>query len=184
MGQNKKQNNNKEIEDQVEFKVSVPNDGTPIELVMPKGFNFFISKKGLPFVNKIVHKVTYEEIANTLFKDGEVYYNSGNTIYKVTHILFNIGDYDNCTSEKQVRRLLAYNKLQNIAKYLNGPWKVDKEYKRGYCIVLDDYHKKPHPIEVSCYNTGLILFKDEKAAKEAIRIMGEEAMNDYLSTDW
>ena len=93
----------------------------------------------------------------------------------------------NCTSKKQAEKLLAINKLMNVAKYLNGDWKPnwdnDKEYK--YWIGVKECYSKELYIEhSSSFSFSFTYFKSEELAKQAIEILGEETINLALSTDW
>lgn len=70
-----------------------------------------------------------------------------------------------------------------IAKYLNEGWKPDFTLICPYtiCKNCDGVYSllcnhKPQ--------AGAIYFKTEELAKEAIRIMGEDSLNDLFSTDW
>ena len=95
----------------------------------------------------------------------------------------NYKDVDNCTSEAQVKRLIAFNKLQNIAKYLNKGWKPKFNYnKENWAIVKEEEDFVPRFNELT--NDGSVYLKNEDIAYEAIRLMGEESLNDLFSTDW
>ena len=82
----------------------------------------------------------------------------------------------------QAKRMLAFNKLQNIAKYLNGGWKPN----------FKDNSQKWSIFKEICYGTacecmtnfGGIYFKNADLADEAIRLMGKESLDDLFSTDW
>lgn len=96
----------------------------------------------------------------------------------------NYKDVDNCTSEAQVKRLIAFNKLQNIAKYLNDGWKPDfKEGTYNWYIIKRRYGGYK-AMFISSENDGIVYFKSQYLANEAIRLMGEDSLNDLFSTDW
>lgn len=90
-----------------------------------------------------------------------------------------------CTSKKQAEKLIAINKLMNVAKYLNGDWCPNwNEGNPKYFISIDHYK---NIIAVDCnidyaYNT--IYFKSKELAQQAIEILGEETIKTALSTDW
>ena len=72
-------------------------------------------------------KFTYENVVNKLFYLRIVYWIDN--YYKIdffdyidNHCLPNA---NNATSKKQLEKLLAINKLMNVAKYLNGDWQFD-----------------------------------------------------------
>ena len=88
-----------------------------------------------------------------------------------------------CTTPAQVKRCDAFNKLQNIAKYLNNGWKPKFGCnEENWAIVKDEEGFVPR------YNTrtndGSIYFKNEDLVNEAIHLMGKESLNDLFSTDW
>ena len=88
-----------------------------------------------------------------------------------------------CTTLEQVKRLDAYNKLMNIAKFLNGDWKPDfygDHENWNICKDGDTFVA----LYTKTLNKGSVYFKNEELANEAIRLMGEESLNDLFSTDW
>ena len=94
--------------------------------------------------------------------------------------------FGNCTSKKQAERLLAINKLMNVAKYLNAGWnpiwKDNSSYK--YYINYIPYRGGIN-IAYSTVTTGdIVYFKTEELAKQAIEILGEETLKLIFSTDW
>lgn len=104
-------------------------------------------------------------------------------IYTATIGVVNYNDQNNCTTEAQAKRLLAFNKMMNIAKYLNGDWKPD----------FDGEHENWHigkegdtflAMYTKYVNKASVYFKSKDIALEAIRLMGEDSLNDLFSTDW
>lgn len=90
------------------------------------------------------------------------------------------------TSSKQSGKLLAINKLMNVAKYLNGEWhpnwsdSVESKYhiRCNYtCNVLQIG-------EAIMQCSDIVYFKSEELARQAIEILGEETIRLALSTDW
>ena len=95
-------------------------------------------------------------------------------------------DPNNCTSKNQANKLLAINKLLNVAKYLNDGWQPDwqnaNEFK--YCITID-YNSdilSIHRVRLS--SDAVVYFKTIELAWKAINILGEETIKLALSTDW
>lgn len=68
------------------------------------------------------NNLTYESVSKDLFCKGYWYINSIGHISKANTVITNS---NNCTSEKQARKLLAINMLMNVAKYLNGDWQAN-----------------------------------------------------------
>lgn len=121
-------------------------------------------------------------IIGALLGKGAYWVGSTRISYAITNEN-SYNDINNCASEAQCKRMVAFNKLQNIAKYLNKGWKPDfpdsnnyticKKCAGGYCILGN-----------TKYQAGAIYFRTEELANEAIRLMGEESLNDLFSTDW
>ena len=92
-------------------------------------------------------------------------------------------DLSNCASEAQAKRLAAFNKLQNIAKYLNKGWKPDfSRFEKKWCIGKDG--KSLTAKYNLLMNEASIYFKNKDLVREAILLMGKESLNDLFSTDW
>ena len=79
--------------------------------------------------------------------------------------------------------MVAFNKLQNIAKYLNKGWKPDFTYSSHYTICKDCTGEYCF-LANDKYQAGAIYFKTEELAREAIRLMGEASLNDLFNEDW
>lgn len=175
------------------YKLRIPADGSAVEYPIPDGLSFFFNEEGKLMVHKKQEQesapdtkngdpITYDDICKVLFLKKTTYWNYGNNIEEgFTDYSYN--DINNCASKAQAKRLVAFNKLQNIAKYLNKGWKPDftgsnpcticKNRAGGYNFLTNGLHQ-----------AGAIYFKTEELAKEAIRIMGEDSLNDLFSTDW
>ena len=174
-------------------KLRIPADGSAVEYPIPDGLSFFFNEEGKLMVHKKQEQesapdtkngdpITYDDICKELFFGKTAYWVQDNEIKKGV-ISYSYSDIDNYTSLAQAKRTLAFNKLQNIAKYLNEGWKPDFTLICPYtiCKNCDGVYSflcnhKPQ--------AGAIYFKTEELAKEAIRIMGEDSLNDLFSTDW
>lgn len=177
-------------------KCTIPTDGTAVELPIPDNLQVFISEDGKPMIRKKIEgdekptdagegkPITYDDICKDLFYNKDAYYlDESNKISSWVMTSSNYKDFDNCTSEAQAKRIAAFNKLQNIAKYLNGDWKPNFYYiEKKWAIVKegDIFSSKYNQMT----NDASIYFKSESLANEAIEIMGEESLNDLFSTDW
>lgn len=89
------------------------------------------------------------------------------------------------SSDKQASKVIAINKLLNVAKYLNGEWKPNwKENSRKYYIKYSDINNEFY-VECSLsIHSSVSYFKSEELARQAIEILGEETIKTALSTDW
>lgn len=132
-------------------------------------------------------KLTYEDVTKKLFGTKTVYW-----INKFGGIDYadNIRDCyllnaSNCTSERQAKKLLAINKLMNVAKYLNGDWQPDWNSGEGkYYIFLEHINDSLFIDYAVEFQNGDVYFKSEELAKQAIEILGEETIKLALCTDY
>ena len=89
------------------------------------------------------------------------------------------------STEKQYQKLLAINKLMNVAKYFNKDWKPNytnwNECK--YFIYIDINNDVSVSANTSQKHMS-IYFKNKKDAEKAIEILGEDTIRLILSTDW
>lgn len=188
--------------------MNVPNDGTAVEIRVQEGFVVFFNEEGKLMIQKKTDKTedrlpSYEKISEDLYKGRKVRYWNPNVAGEVDQI----DSYDcewgyaslyNCFSEAQVKRLMAFNKLQNIALYLNDGWKPDFNdseedkyyiaFNGGDVMHRDDdgetFNFSVHNnVCDPCY-TSMVYFKTEELAHEAIGIMGEESLTDLFVASW
>ncbi len=177
-------------------KLYIPNDGTAVEFPIPENLKFFFEEEGKLMVRKKhaqndhpqnektqKKSITYDDILKELFLDKIASWVGRTKIYTATIGVVNYNDQNNCTTEAQAKRFLAFNKMMNIAKYLNGDWKPD----------FDGDHENWHigkegdtflAMYTKYVNKASVYFKSKDIALEAIRLMGEDSLNDLFSTDW
>lgn len=174
-------------------KLHIPSDGSAVEYPIPDNLQFFFDEEGKLMVrqktehetapdNKEGNPITYDDICKKLFLKKKVYFAIGKSIQLSTTDACSYNDIDNCASEAQAKRLIAFNKLQNIAKYLNGDWKPDfygDHENWNICKDGDTF--------VAMYTKTLekasVYFKNAELANKAIEIMGKDSLNDLFSTD-
>lgn len=176
-------------------KLRIPSDGSAVDYPIPDNLQFFFAEDGKLMVRKKIEgdekktsdaeegkPITYDDICKELFLGKKTYWPYKDGVDTDKASLSNYNDVDNCTSEAQAKRLNAYNKLVNIAKYLNGGWKPNFEGSSKKWYIFKDI----------CYgvtfnyttNQGNVYFKSADLADEAIRLMGKEYLDDLFSTDW
>lgn len=175
-------------------KLRIPADGSAVEYPIPDNLQFFFDEEGKLMVrqktehenvpnNEEGNPITYDDILKELYLNKKVYFVSGKSIQLSTADVCSYKDIDNSASEAQAKRLIAFNKLINIAKYLNKGWKpkfgCDEE---NWAIVKDEEGFVPRYNMRT--NDGSVYFKSDDLVLEAIRLMGEESLNDLFSTDW
>lgn len=175
-------------------KLYIPNDGTAIEFPTPENLEFFFDEEGKLMVRKKqdgepapneetqCKPITYGDVLKELYLGKTAYWIYDQNIEFGKQTSYNFEDAVNCTSVAQAKRIVAFNKLQNIAKYLNKGWQPN----------FRDNSKKWSICKYICYGTqctietneGNVYFKSADLADEAIRLMGEESLNDLFQTDW
>ena len=80
--------------------------------------------------------------------------------------------------------MAAFNKLQNIAKYLNNGWQPNFTDARQNWYISKKRNGEYKAMFSYSDNFGVVFFKSECLVNEAIRLMGEDYLNDLFSTDW
>lgn len=130
-------------------------------------------------------KVGYAFIAKELFRDKSGFYITarGRIIHNDSFDFFTFVDENNCTSQRQAEKLLAINKLMNVAKYLNGDWQPDWDNfdDEKWAIKIED---DEIGVASSDYQYGDIYFISKGRAEQAIEILGEETIKLALCTDY
>lgn len=159
-------------------KLFIPNDGTAVEYPIPDNLQFFFDEEGKLMVRQKIEgdakahdaeedkPITYDDICKKLFLDKIAYKKSVK-----------------CTTPEQVKCMTAFNKLQNIAKYLNGDWMPDFDGNNKNWFIRIENGKYVARF-FKWFNNGSVYFKSEEAANRAILLMGENSLNDLFSTDW
>lgn len=174
-----------------QFKQLINNENIEtkeVKIQVPEGYE--IGKENSTFdcikLKPIKKVLSYEDVAKELFKDKKGYYTDIRGIILYTKFFENqYLDETNCTSEKQAQKLLAINKLMNVAKYLNGEWQPDWDNEEKKYFLYYPMCKEDFQIDYACsYINSIVYFKSEEAAQQAIEILGEETIRLALSTDW
>lgn len=196
----------------LESSYIINGDGSATEIPIPDGFQIFISEDGKPMIRKKIEGdeettpdaaegkpvITYDDICKELFLNKKTYWLGNKKINYLYSDEYNNNDLNNCTSIAQAKRVAAFIKLQNIAKYLNKEWEPnfdDTLHEKFYIAYTGDEPESDFPVDllksyqVCCkvdepvYESP-IYFKTDKLAYEAIHLMGKDSLNDLFSTDW
>lgn len=177
-------------------KLYIPNDGTAVEFPIPENLKFFFDEEGKLMVRKKHAQndhpqneetqekpITYDDVLKELYLGKTAYWVYDKSIESGKQSSYNFEDAVNCTSVAQAKRMVAFNKLQNIAKYLNGDWKPDFDGNHENWSITktgDDFLA----MYTRNVNKANVYFKSKDLTFEAIRLMGEYSLNDLFSTDW
>lgn len=123
-------------------------------------------------------ELTYDDIAKKLFLHNDTYYlGSTGTITKIDMGHMNYSDSNNSVSKRQCERLLAINKLINVAYYFNEIVNKDLNEIDHYYFTVDDYDILTSWCAPKNYlKTGIVYFKTKESIREAMRILGEETI--------
>ena len=132
--------------------------------------------------------LTYEDICKELFKNQYFYISGAGKIF-LGDIQSYILNSNNATSNRQLEKLLAINKLVNVAKYLNNGWEPN----------WINCNNTNYPLYGICYNTVLnklsvfkytfvsdskVYFKTSELAQKAIEILGEDTIKLAIAENW
>jgi hypothetical protein len=176
-------------------KLYIPNDGTAVEYPIPENLKFFFDEEGKlmvrkkqddePALNEETQEkpITYYDILRELYMGKTAYWIYDKCIESGKQSSYNFDDAVNCTSVAQAKRMVAFNKLQNIAKYLNGDWKPNFDGDHGNWNICKDGDTLLATYTRNV-NKANVYFKSKDLAYEAIRLMGEDSLNDLFATDW
>ena len=176
-------------------KLRIPADGSAVEYPIPDGLSFFFNEEGKLMVHKKIegdtetpddnegNPITYDDVLKELYYKKTAYWVSSSNIKHATTGEGSYNDINNCASKAQCKRMVAFNKLQNIAKYLNKGWNPDFPGSNNYTI-CKNYAGEYSILGNRKRQAGAIYFMTKDLANEAIRLMGEESLNDLFSTDW
>lgn len=174
-------------------KLRIPADGSAVEYPIPDNLQFFFDEEGKLMVRqKTEHEtapddkegnpITYDDILKELYFDKTAYWVNSTYISSAKARELSYNAINNCTTHAQAKRMIAFNKLQNIAKYLNKGWKPNfKDHSKNWYIYKDILCGVTFNYTT---NQGTVYFKNADLAEEAIQLMGKDSLNDLFSTDW
>lgn len=177
-------------------KLRIPADGSAVEYPIPDNLQFFFDEEGKLMVRKKIEgdnkatgavedePFTYDDICKKMFLGKRIFFINGKGIEFTKAHDENYDDVDNSTSFAQARRMAAFNKLQNIAKYLNNGWQPNFTDARQNWYISKKLNGEYKAMFSYSDNFGVVFFKSECLVNEAIRLMGEDYLNDLFSTDW
>lgn len=153
---------------------------------LPDNFEVKEIKDGKIILVEKEKKLTYEYIAEELFSKPSFFIGVFGSIESANCLSVTATDLTNCTSKRQAEKLLAINKLMNVAKYLNGDWQPDWKNRDEdkIFIYIDHLYKNIKFGRSGIHQSLEIYFKSEELARQAIDILGEETIKLALCTDY
>ena len=146
-----------------------------IKITVPEGYEIDKENSTFECIKFKKKGLTYNDVAEKLFKNKKTYFIGALADISYYTPTCNMHQANNAASEKQLKRLLAINKLMNVATYLNGDWKpnfadgTDKWY-----LLWQGYAKQLDIIGLSHIRYVGPVFKTQKLALQAIEILGEK----------
>lgn len=155
---------------------------TEVKIIVPEGMEIDKENSTFECIKFKPKELTYDDIARELFYDKDAFcINVISSIVSVCTGSCNFNDSNNATSKDQCEKLLALNKLINVATYLNKGWKANF---RGATRVY--YHTVASDGTIGYsptwqLNPGIPCFKTPELAKKATEILGEETIRTALS---
>ena len=149
-----------------------------LKIEIPEGYEIDKDKSTFEKIvfKKVEEKLTYEKIADKLFQYKKHYYIADDGSIMRTSIGWSCPN--TASTERQLKILLAINKLMNVANYLNNGWKPDWDdhTQLKYSIYCNTSDKTLVIDHNTYFNYGLVYFKSKELAEQAIEILGEETI--------
>lgn len=154
-----------------------------IVIEVPDGMEAYLEGNVVKF-KPVEKKLTYDDIAKELFDNKIIHHITDGRIVESLVLPNTYYNTNNCTSNKQAEKLLAINKLMNVAKYFNDNWQPNwnDEKQNKYCLTIE-----MDTVVIDCrieINNNIVYFKTTDFARKAIDILGEETIKLALCTDW
>lgn len=153
-------------------------DNKELQIIAPEGYE--VDKENSTFekivFKKVEEKLTYKKIADKLFQYKNHYFiDNGGSIIEAS-IDWHCPNV--APTEYQLQRLLALNKLMNVAYYLNDSWEPDwnDDLQSKFFIFYNNKSKSFRIESNSYYNNGIVYFKSKELAKQAIEILDKETI--------
>lgn len=158
-----------------------------INISIPEGFEIDqeksdLSKAVIEFKVVEKKKLNYEDIAKELFyKKNTFYTSSDGSVYEFAAGLGCV-NVNNSTSKEQLECLMAYNKLKNVAEYLNVGNKLDwNDPTKAKWFIYYNWGNKLLTVDAHFgYQRSDVYFYLKDSAKDAIKILGEEEIKKAL----
>lgn len=160
-----------------------------LKIQIPEGYEIDKENSTFECIKFKRKELTYDDIAKELFHEKELsYINQFGEINTTTSLEGeeSFKCLNNCTSQTQAEKLLAINKLMNVAKYLNGSRRYAQKtgkYKTGYYIIIDE--NDSIKVDYACINgRDIVYFNSRENAERAIKILGKDTIKLALVSDY
>lgn len=168
-------------------KLMIINTCGEIRITSPEGYEIDMENSTFECIKFKKKELTYKDIARELFFGNNSWYiNNYGYVTPCKAFETYSGSPNNCTSEEQAEKLLAINKLMNVAKYLNNGWKPDwnNNHEHKYYLLVYNNNTTIDYSNCTSSSTGAVYFKTKELAIQAVKILGEDTIKLALSTDY
>ena len=147
-----------------------------IKITIPEGYEIDRENSTFECIKFKKKGLTYKDVAEKLFKGKKTYFIGALADISYYIPSCNTDQANNATSEKQLQRLLAINKLMNVAEYLNDRGKPNWKaaHKSKWYIYWNNSQEKFEIDSRYTYQSEIAYFKTPDLALQAIEILGEE----------
>lgn len=153
-----------------------------IKITVPEGYEIDKENSTFECIKFKKKALSYDDVAKALFKQKAAYYiNDRGEIRATDSMVGTIADATNGVTKKQLEQGLAFNKLRNVAEYLNEKtvdWK-DADETKWYIY----YNHEEGSVEVlsnHIVQSSSVYFCSKEHATRAIEILGETEIKKAL----
>lgn len=154
-----------------------------MKIVVPEGYEIDEENSTFKCIKfKPIKSPTYFDAAFALYTNNTPYVIGRLGEINKTHMT-SCYDPMNCLSSKQCEKLIAINKLINVATYLNEGWKPDwtNTMENKWYIICG--YEEISFARISILRESFVYFKTEELAKQAVDMLGEDIIRLAFSTD-
>lgn len=153
-----------------------------LRIEVPEGYEVDRENSTFECIKFKPKRLTYDDVAEELFFHKSAFFTTHRGVVISARVFSSdFLDANNACSEEQCNKLLALNKLINVAKYLNGDWKPNfSDYTTSkFFIKLEEENLAI--ISYGATNLGSPCFRTRELAEQAVEILGEETIRLALS---
>lgn len=157
-------------------------DTKEIKITVPEGYEIDKENSTFECIKFKKKALTYDEICKKLTDADEgFYYASSGAILHDDRPNYNSFWAIGSPSYKQVKQLVALNKLMNVAAYLNEKpldWN-DSSQNKHFIVYRRDTHAFDYGAN-QIFNESIVYFDSKEHAKQAVEILGEDVVKTAL----
>lgn len=148
-----------------------------IKITVPEGYEIDRENSTFECVKFKKKGLTYKDVCNALFLDKDTYFVG--TAGTISHMVSKGDDVyspNNASSVRQLDRILAINKLLNVAEYFNSKHPAEEGNLKFYLYYNGNAKDIAVAQTTAVCNRGAVLFNYAADALSAIKILGENVV--------